>query len=121
MDRSSDASAQPAALYLATGRRGHYFWPDTDPYAMYYGADRRWRSLYVTTGASEATWLAAQIGQDLERAYREEEIGWYVEHAGVNTSCAVLAPMIRARPREFVPVYRTPRGVYTVFRVRLGP
>ncbi len=113
------ASAQPAALFLATGRRGHYFWPDTDPYSLYYGPDRRWASLYVPSGRSEAAHLAEQIPRQLADAYRAERIGLYVEHQHVNTSAIVLAPYVRARPREFVHVHRTPRGVYNMFRVQL--
>ena len=35
------ASSHPERLFLTTGRRGHYFWPDTDPVAFDYDPGAR--------------------------------------------------------------------------------
>jgi len=112
------ASAHPASLFLATGRQGHYFWPDTDPYALYYGVDRTWRTFYALPAASERRYLEDQMRERLLDVYRSAGIRYCIEHTGLYTSGAVLAPLLRRHPELFEPCFRTPRRTYTAFRVK---
>ena len=108
-------------MFLATGRRGQYFWPDTDPYALYYGPDRTWRTFYVAPARSEAQYVADEIRRRLVPAYREAGFAWYVEHRNINASAGVLATVIRAQPDVFARVFSPPRGTYQVYRLNLPP
>jgi len=112
------ASAHPASLFLATGRKGHYFWPDTDPYALYYGPDRSWRTLYAMSGPSEHRHLEQEMRERLLDVYRSAGIRYCIELKGLYTSGDILAPLLRQRPDLFQPCFRTPKGTYTVFRVK---
>ena len=64
------ASAQPAGLFLATGRRGQSLWHDNDPYRRYYGADRKWWQFYTSGAPSELALVKEQMRADLPGAYR---------------------------------------------------
>jgi len=113
------ASAWPARFYLTTGRRGFVFWPDTDPYARYYGPDRRWSAFYVLPSPSETRAMFEDMRAHMPRAYREAGIGCYVEQARLREA-AVFAHLVKARPGAFDPAYATPRGDFRVYRVKLS-
>lgn len=112
------ASAQPAGIFLATGRRGHYFWPDDDPYRLSYGADRSFASLYIAPGASEVRFVREQIRDRLVDVYNRGAITHYVHHAGINTMSDVLGMWLSSQPSVFARLYTTPAGRYTVYAYR---
>jgi len=112
------ASGWAAGLYLNTGRRGHFPWPDSDPYARYYGADRSFRSFYGERSRSEALALLEELRTGLVATWSEAGIDWYVEQDGW-FEAAVLAPVVASEPQLFEPRYQTPRGSMRVYRVRL--
>lgn len=113
------ASAQPAGIFLATGRLGHYFWPDHDTYRLSYGPDRSYRTLYAAPAASEWEFARREIRERLADVYRENGITHYVEHRGVNTLAGAVGEQVRAMPERFREVHLTSDGVYTVFVVDL--
>ena len=114
------ASSMPARLFLATGRQGHYFWPDSDPYRQYYGVDRSAAMFYVIGGPSEQAYLAQQINERALAAYRAGQVDYYVEQAGLSPASLVMGQFVRSHPEAFEPVYRTPKGVFTVFAFQSG-
>lgn len=110
------ASAWPARFFLTTGRRGFVFWPDTDPYARYYGPDRRWSAFYVLPSPSESRAMFEDMRAHMPRAYREAGIGYYVEQGRLREA-AVFAHLLKAHPTAFERAYATPGGDFTVYRV----
>jgi hypothetical protein len=114
------ASAWPARVFLATGRRGFVFWPDTDPYQRYYGRDRRAASFYVTPSASEAQSLLDEMRADWHRTWRDAGITHYVAQRSLREA-RVLAHVVRAHPEAFDLQYETPGGGLAVYRLKLDP
>ncbi len=112
------AAANNAALFLSTGRTGHYFWPDTDPYRLFYGPDRDWRTFCVQNSDSEGRHLLQELEHRLDQVYREAGIAYYIEHREIDVGLGAMSRYVRARPERFVPVFRTPGGTFTVFRLR---
>ena len=110
------ASAWPARFFLTTGRRGFVFWPDTNPYARYYGPDRRWSAFYVLPSPSETRAMFEDMRAHMPRAYREAGVSYYVEQGRLREA-AVFAHLIKAYPGAFDPAYATPRGDFRVYRV----
>jgi hypothetical protein len=55
------AAPEAAELYLVTGRQGYYFWPDTDPYRLFYGPDRSWKTFCALPGASETQYMRDEL------------------------------------------------------------
>jgi len=113
------ASDRPAGLFLATGLRGQYFWPDTDPYALYYGADRRWWQFYWWPGQQEIQNIYAQMRSQFAGTYSKAGISYYVEHVGANAQSAALAKLIVERPQSFVLCHTSPKAGYRVYRMNL--
>jgi hypothetical protein len=120
--RPSDviASAQPGGLFLATGRQGHYFWPDENPYRLYYGPDRTWATMYLAPGASEAQFVAEELRRRFAEVYRQAGIKYYVAHRDINTAARVLATFVRQQPDVFTPRYTTPGRTYTVYQLNIA-
>jgi hypothetical protein len=113
------ASAWPARFFLTTGRRGFVFWPDTDPYARYYGPDRRWSAFYVLPSPSETRAMFEDMQTHMRRAYQEAGIGYYIEQGRLREA-AVFAHLLKAYPAAFDRAYATPGGDFTVYRVNLS-
>lgn len=109
------ASAHPAGMFLSTGRKGHYFWPDHNPFHRSYGPDRSIMSLYAAPAASELRFVQEDIQERLVDEYEREQITHYVEHAGISAVSDVMGAFVRSRPDRFTPVYATPNREYTVF------
>jgi hypothetical protein len=112
------ASAHPETIFLATGRRGHYFWPESDPVAFDYGADRQIRRFAMLPAASEAKAREREIERELGHVYREAQIAWYVAWAPL-ASAHSLARVMQQRPGWFEPRYTTPGRTFEVYRVRI--
>ncbi len=113
------AAAYAAGLYLATGRQGYYFWPDTDPYRLFYGADRSWTNLYVLPGRSEGRHLTEELRRRLDEVYAAARIRFYIEHRYIDVGEGAMAAYVRSRPEVFQPVFTTHPGNFTVLRVQL--
>jgi hypothetical protein len=112
------ASAHPEALFLATGRRGHYFWPDTDPVAFGYAPQRAASRFTILPVAAESQARADQMRANLGRVYGEAGIDWYVEW-GVLPAAQAMARVVAEQPAWFEPVHVTPGRAFRIFRVRL--
>jgi hypothetical protein len=116
-DKDVIASDRPAGLFLATGRKGHYFWPDTDPYALYYGSDRDWQMFYMVPGESESQFVMQQIRSRLFDMYAAAGVTHCIIHVGVNTQAIALSKIIMEYPAKFAVQYTSPGGAYKVYRV----
>jgi hypothetical protein len=114
------ASPQPAGLYLSTGRRGYFFWPDRDPYALFYGADRRWADLFLIPSRSERLAAFADVSSNLHRTYADAGITWYVEHSGLSGTTAAIDRLISLHPQHFSLAWRTPGDTLRVYRFHPG-
>lgn len=112
------ASPQPAGLYLSTGRRGHFFWPDRAPYALFYGPDRRWADLFLIGSRSEQQWALADVTNHLLRTYAEAGIDWYIEHTDLSSTSRAVRRLIAARPSHFSLAWTSPGGTFRVYRFR---
>lgn len=113
------ASDRPAGLFLMTGRQGQYFWPDTDPYAAYYGEDRKWWKFYFWPGEQDIQSIYEQMQRSLEKTYRDGRIAYYVEHVSANIPSVAMARIMAAHPAWFDLRYVSPMGTYKVYRVHL--
>jgi len=113
------ASSHPERLFLTTGRRGHYFWPDTDPVAFDYDPERAASRFTMLPVPAETRARSEDVRAKLERVYREAAIAWYVEW-GELTSAQAFARVVRDRPAFFELRHTTPRGAFRIFRVNLG-
>jgi hypothetical protein len=111
------ASAQPQALYLATGRRGYYLWPDTDPVAWGYSPERDASRFTVLPAPAEARGRIEELRRDLGRAYADAGIDWYVEWSELPDARA-MAQLVLEHPAWFELVHTTPKRGYRIFRVR---
>jgi hypothetical protein len=114
------ASADFAALYLATGRRGYFLWPILDPVAQGYGGDRSWRSFFIHPGPSNDAALDAETEAKLASAYREAKIRWYVDNARPDPLTLAVRRYVARHPEGFEAVHTTPGGEYRVYRVDLS-
>jgi hypothetical protein len=115
------AAAYAPGLYLATGRQGYYFWPDANPYRLFYGSDRGWKSFCVLPSASESRYVRAQLDAHLPEVYRAAGIRYYIEHRQIDVGEGAMAQYVRAHPEIFTPVLTTRAGNFTVFRVQTPP
>ena len=113
------ASDRPAGLFLAMGRRGHYLWPDSDPYALYYGDDRVWWSFYSWPGDRETDYVYTQMRHQLAETYAAAQVKYYVEHTGANAQTDALARIIAENPTWFELKYSTPKAAYKIYRVKI--
>jgi hypothetical protein len=113
------ASDRPAGLFLACGRKGQYFWPDTDPYALYYGEDREWWRFYSWQGSRETESVYQQMRRDLAAVYAKAKVTFCVEHAGSNAQAVGLARIVAENPDWFERRYTTPKGTHKVYSVHI--
>jgi len=110
------ASSHPERLFLTTGRRGHYFWPDTDPVAFDYDPGRAASRFTILPVPAEAEARREDARAKLDRVYREAAVAWYVEWEGLGSAQA-FAQVVRDRPATFQLRHTTPRGTFRIFRV----
>jgi 4-amino-4-deoxy-L-arabinose transferase-like glycosyltransferase len=110
------ASAQPQALFLATGRRGYYLWPDTDPVAWGYSPERDASRFTTIAAPAEARGRIEELRRDFGRAYAEAGIDWYVEWSELPAARA-MAQLVLEHPAWFELVHTTPKRAYRIFRV----
>ena len=111
------AAADAAGLYLATGRQGYYFWPDTDPYRLFYGPDRAWTTFCLLGSPSEGRHLFDELHRRAKEAYQAAGIRYYIEHRQIDIGEGAMAEYVRAQPELFTPVFATRGRNFTVFRV----
>jgi hypothetical protein len=111
------ASVWPARLFLTTGRRGVVFWPDTDPYARYYGPDRRAASFYVVPSASEAQAMLDDMRAHWRRTWRDAGVTHYVAERSLRES-RIFARAVGADAEVFELLHETPGGAWAVYRLR---
>jgi hypothetical protein len=114
------ASAHPELLFLTTGRRGHYFWPESDPAAFEYDPARSFGRFTILPVAEEARARMEDVLARLGPVYREAGIGWYVEWTML-PSTQSFAAAIAKRPGWFEQRYRTPLRSFTIHRVHIPP
>ncbi len=117
--RNAVVACNPGEIYLNTGRRGYVYWPDRDPYTLYYGPQRAWRQFYAISpaGVDEDRAVYQQMKPRWVDAYRSAGVTHFVHHRYMNESQA-LARLIGEFRENFEPVYVTPGGVYRVYRIR---
>jgi 4-amino-4-deoxy-L-arabinose transferase-like glycosyltransferase len=114
------ASLTPARVFLHTGRRGQVLWPDTDPYARYYGPDRTWESLYVNAARSEVEVVAADMQRDLLPSYREAGIDLALVHDR-SLEAAVFRRLAEASPAVLPLRFASADASVRVYGVRAPP
>lgn len=112
------ASAQPAGLFLATGRRGQSLWHDNDPCRRYYGADRKWWQFYVPGAPSERALAAEQMRADLAGAYREGKVT-YVVLFPMRVESDSFFTVMRDHPEWLDFRYVAPGNTHPIFRLHL--
>lgn len=112
------ASSHPERLFLITGRRGHYFWPDTDPVAFDYDPERAASRFTILGVPAEARARSEDVGRSLAQVYRDAKIGWYVDWAALE-SARTFSRVAQATPGWFEPRYTTPGRTFTIYRVRI--
>jgi hypothetical protein len=112
------ASSHPERLFLTTGRRGHYFWPDTDPVAFDYDPERAASRFTILTVPAEARARSQEVGRRLAQVYRDAKIAWYVDWAALE-SARTFSQVARATPGWFERVYTTPGQTFAIYRVRI--
>jgi hypothetical protein len=113
------ASPLPARLFLNTGRRGQFFWPDSSPQRIYYGPDREWWSFYFWSTPSETEAVYEEMRRSLEEVYRAAGIRYCVTRADPGPASTALARIISERGERFQPVFVSPRAGFRVYRLAL--
>ena len=108
------ASNHAAELYLATGRQGHDFASWSNPAAAYYGHDRQWWRFFMVHAPSEYQWLYDWAGPELERAYRQAGVTYYIDDAG-HPMAVVMRRFLERHPRLFQLSFQTGK-TYSVYR-----
>ena len=61
------ASSHPERFFLSTGRRGHYFWPVTDPVALDYDPERAASRFTILPAPAEARARSQEVMRRLGR------------------------------------------------------
>jgi hypothetical protein len=115
------AAGYAAGLYLVTGRQGYYFWPDANPYRLFYGPDRAWTTFCLLGSAAEGRYLLEELGQRASAVYHAAGIRYYIEHRQIDVGEGAMAEYVRAHPDLFNPVYATWGRNFTVFHVHTTP
>jgi hypothetical protein len=111
------ASAFAAGLYLATGRSGYYFWPDSNPYRLFYGPDRAARTFCLLESPSEAEYVRAEL-RNLPEVYAAADIRYYIEQRQIDVGAGAMAEYVRRHPELLAPVFVTHGGNFTVYKTR---
>jgi hypothetical protein len=112
------ASSHPERLFLTTGRRGHFFWPDTDPVAFEYDAGRAASRFAALPVPAEAEARGRDVERGLSEAYRDAKIAWYVDWSA-RESARAFSHAALAMQGRFERVYTTPGGSFAIYRVRI--
>jgi len=112
------ASSHPERLFLTTGRRGHYFWPDTDPVTFDYDPGRAASRFTILPVPAEARARSQDVERSLAQVYREAKIAWYVEWS-VLDSARSFSQVAQATPGWFELRYTTPGRTFAIYRVRI--
>jgi hypothetical protein len=113
------ASDRPGGLFLATGRRGQYYWPDSNPYSLYYGKDRSAWRFYVWPGDQEIQQVYEEMRGLLARSYVAGRIRYCVEHTDANAQATALGRFIAENSSWFQLQYTSPKGTYSVYRLAI--
>jgi hypothetical protein len=112
------AAGWPAGLFLRTDRRGYFLWPDSDPYALYFGSDRQASLFYAAGSPSEERHLISDLRQRLASVYRQAGVDYVVDFGPGRREAALVARVVRASPESFELRYESPRRTARVYRVR---
>ena len=80
------ASSHPERFFLSTGRRGHYFWPVTDPVALDYDPGRAASRFTILPAPAEARARSQEVMRRLAEVYRDAKIAWYVDWAALESA-----------------------------------
>ncbi len=112
------ASSHSEALFMGTGRRGHYFWPDTDPVAFEYDPSRTASRFTILPVPAEARARSEDVERNLARAYREAGIAWYVEWTAL-PSAQIFTQTAQHHPGWLEPRYVTPGRSFAIYRVQI--
>jgi len=112
------ASAHPGSLFLETGRQGYYFWPDSDPYRLYYGPDRSWSSLFTAGSRTEYEHVVREMRREFGRTYKALGVDYFIEHRDINVLATVLGQTIRAQPKAMERRFETSGGTFVIYRIR---
>ena len=112
------AAAWSAGLFLNTERQGHFLWPDSDPYARYYGQDREAWRFYGNRSESELMSIYHEMAADFVATYAAAQVRYYV-HQPHWLEARVMESLIEGNPRLFSQVFESSMGSYRVYEVRL--
>ena len=111
------ASAGPGGVYLHSGRRGYFVWPDTNPYLRYYGADREAWRFYSSRSRNEMLSIYDEMAAQLPTLYGELGIRFYLHQPNWLES-RVLDEIAANRPGIFEPLFESSGGAYRLYRVK---
>lgn len=115
------ASATPGGVYLHSGRRGYFLWPDANPYERYYGSDRTAWNFYTARSASEAQAIQQEIATDFTTVYGDLGIHYYLDQPNW-LEAEVMGDIARHHPGRFEELFASSRGSYRLYRMHaLGP
>lgn len=112
------ASSHPERFFLSTGRRGHYFWPVTDPVALDYDPGRAASRFTILPAPGEARLRSQEVIRRLAEVYRDAKIAWYVDWAALE-SARSFSSAARGAPGRFELRHTTPGKTFAVYRVRI--
>lgn len=113
------AAAWPAGLFLNTGHQGHFLWPDSDPYARYYGSDRKAWRFYGARSESELMSIHEEMVDRFVATYVDAQIRYYL-HQPHWLEALVMGKIIEGNPRIFTQVFESSKGNYRVYRIRFN-
>jgi hypothetical protein len=112
------ASSHPERFFLSTGRRGHYFWPVTDPVALDYAPERAASRFTILPAPAEARARSDEVIRHLAEVYREAKISWYVDWSTLEHARG-FSHAARGAPGRFELRHTTPGKTFAVYRVRI--
>jgi len=112
------ASSHPERLFLTTGRRGHYFWPESDPVAFDYDPGRAASRFTILPVPAEARARSQDVERSLAQVYRDAKIAWYVDWSALD-SAQSFSRVAQATPGWFELRYTTPGRTFAIYRVRI--
>ncbi len=116
-DHEVIAAAWSAGLFLNTERRGYFLWPDSNPYARYYGPDREAWRFYGVRSRSELMSIHEEMAADLVTTYNEAGIHYYLEQPHWLEG-RVMRLVIDSNPASFEKLFESSKGSYRVYRLK---
>lgn len=114
------ACADPAILYLETGRKGYDLWPIKDPYSILYSPERSWTDFYSQHAKVEMDVIFEEMRNSLLDTYMHGNVAWVILEENVDAAAGVLSFVTKMNPQVFQPVFSSPLGKISVFRF-FGP